>query len=171
MTEEYQTIVKRLIIRMVDAMGLWRSEDKNSNQDGEEQPEVRNVPVPTWEEKEMAVIQYMASYKGLLTLAITASEALKRDPERKQYQYVSRSFVQNAIGIVMDYAETRFPEQKETFEKEQAEKRAEAAREKLSRQKEAKDDSDAAGDAGDEAAVDAIPEEDVIPYETGGSKA
>lgn len=144
MTEEYQTIVKRIIIRVVDAMGLWkRSEEGDSA--AAEAGEVKNPPIPTWEEKEMAVINYMASYKGLLTLATIIDTQLRQKPEQETFQFVTRVFVQNAVGIIVDYANARFPDEKEKFEAEQKEARAQAAREKL-KGKSPKDQKEEGGD-------------------------
>lgn len=98
MSDELKTVLKTLIIRMVDALGIWR--------DNADPTKFAN---PTWADKEMAIVGYMASRENVTVLIDTVQKILDDNPDITQFGFVTRAFISSTIGLIKDYRDVEFP--------------------------------------------------------------
>ena len=101
MDEEMRNLIKRLSIRMVDAMELWGDE---KNPQGAK---------PKWEEKEHAMTEYMSSRQGIMTLLSVVYKHLNSLPEGTEtVGLVTVKFVVATCKLLEDLCDLEYPEEK-----------------------------------------------------------
>ena len=100
MSDELKTMLKELAIRMVDAMGLWGSEEKPKGAE------------PTWAEKQHAMTEYFNSRDNMkILLGVIAKELSSIPEEQTIIGLVTTKFVVATFHLLEEYMNIEFPEE------------------------------------------------------------
>ena len=107
MSDELKTLLKELAIRMVDAMGLWGSEEKPKGAE------------PTWAEKQHAMTEYFNSRDNMKILLGVIAKELSSIPETQTVVgLVTTKFIVATFHLLEEYMNIEFPEEEVTKEAE-----------------------------------------------------